>query len=101
MIAQPMRNAFLRYLYTFQCIAGIPMAIRVGASEGWLGALFGFFVVLPVTMLVAYLMARRDTRPPVKSPPMTLVRGLKIALGTVVAFFALVGIIKGLMILFG
>lgn len=55
--------AFKRYFFTMQCVAGLPLAFKGGMAEGWLGALVGFIVAVPITALVAFIAAWRDRDP--------------------------------------
>jgi hypothetical protein len=52
--------AFKRYFFTMQCVAGIPLAIKVGIAEGWLGYIVGFIGAAPMAALIALVMAWRD-----------------------------------------
>lgn len=52
--------AFKRYFFTMQFVAGIPLAIKVGITEGWLGYFVGFIGAAPIAALVAFVMAWRD-----------------------------------------
>lgn len=88
---RPMWASFKRYFFTMQFVAGVPLAIKVGLDPdlGWLGAVAGFFAAAPIAALGAFVAAKR-VRGQLKSPPMTLGRGLAIAF---VTFFMLIGIL--------
>jgi hypothetical protein len=53
--------AFKRYFFTMQFVAGVPLAIKVGIAEGWLGYFVGFIGAAPIAALLAFVMAWRDT----------------------------------------
>lgn len=52
--------AFKRYFFTMQFVAGVPLAIKVGITEGWLGYVVGFIGAAPIAVLLAFVMAWRD-----------------------------------------
>lgn len=87
--------SFRRYFFTMQFVAGVPLAIKVGISEGWLGYIVGFVGAAPIAALAAFVAARRPNTAP--SPPMTLGRGLTIAF---VTFFMLIGMATVMKILY-
>jgi hypothetical protein len=91
--------AFKRYFFTMQFIAGIPLAVKAGLDPelGLLGAVVGFLAAAPIAALGAFVAAKRDMQGPVKSPPMTLGRALKIAF---VTFFMVIGLLTVMKILY-
>lgn len=91
--------SFKRYFFTMQFGAGIPLALKAGLDPelGLLGPIVAFLCASPIAALVAFLAARRDMRGPVKSPPMTLGRGLTIAF---VTFFMVIGMLTVIKILY-
>jgi hypothetical protein len=91
--------SFKRYFFTIQCATGIPLAIKAGFDPelGLLGPVVAFLIASPLAALVAFIAAQRDMRGPVKSPPMTLSRGLMIAF---VTFFMVIGVMTVMKILY-
>lgn len=71
-----------------QFVAGIPLAVKVGLAEGWLGYLVGFIGAVPIAIVAALVAAKGRTHGPMTPRPMTLARGLTLAF---VTFFMLVG----------
>lgn len=89
--------AFKRYFFTMLFVAGVPLAIKVGITEGWQGYIAGFVGAVPIAALTAFIAARHSTRAPAPARPMTLTRGLTIA---IITFFLLVGVITVMKVLY-
>lgn len=95
-MASVFRPAFRNYFLTAQLAAGLALAINAGIagweesglSAGLLWAVAGFLVAIPVSALVAFLMAMADAKGLMLDRRINWLRALLLSGAVVAIFFA-------------